>query len=90
MAELPVTYDKWGRMQYHPDFHFRHGQLYTPRELAFLVQNYRPGHVKDLQMVVGRTEHCIRSKIAYLRKTKQFDRYMKMDIGEWYPEEKQL
>ncbi|KIL42102.1 hypothetical protein SD70_02660 [Gordoniibacillus kamchatkensis] len=84
-VEVPIEYDKWGRMKYHPEFHFNHKKPYSTKESAYIVQNYRRGEVKNLALIIGRTEHCIRSKVDYFRKTGQFDRLMQLDIGDWEP-----
>lgn len=85
MNNESIEYDKWGRMKFHPDFHFNHGKPYSLKESAYIAQNYRRGDVKNLAMVVGRTEHCIRSRVSYFRKSGQFDELLKIDIGDWEP-----
>ncbi|QOI95755.1 hypothetical protein [Aeromonas salmonicida] len=38
--EIPVTYDVFGRMQYHPDFHPNHGSPWKTTEQKYLIERY--------------------------------------------------
>ncbi|CAM5660806.1 DNA-entry nuclease OS=Lysinibacillus sphaericus OX=1421 GN=LS41612_04505 PE=4 SV=1 [Lysinibacillus sphaericus] len=35
-----ITYDKYGRMQYHPEFHFSHGKPFSESELEYICKFY--------------------------------------------------
>ncbi|WP_338651641.1 DNA-entry nuclease [Lysinibacillus sp. Y5S-8] len=63
-----ITYDKHGRMQYHPEFHFSHGKPFSESELEYICKFYEVDHARTISFAIGRTEHTIRSKVDYLRK----------------------
>lgn len=35
-----VTYDKYGRMNYHPNFHGKQGEPWTTTDQQYLIDNY--------------------------------------------------
>lgn len=75
-----VQYDRWGRMQYHPEFHPNQGKRYTVKELAYLCKYYIPGNVKTLALDLGRTEHSVRQYVNELRRKGLFDHYKYMNV----------
>jgi hypothetical protein len=77
-----VRYDRFGRMQYHPDYHPNQGKSYTVKENAYLCKHYVRGHVKTLALDMGRTETSIRSRICELRRRGQFEYYKNMVFKE--------
>lgn len=86
IKEAPIQYDRWGRMKYHPDYHFNHGKPFTLRDLVYICKNYKRGQVKRLALAVGRTEHVVRSKVNTLRNHQKmgeqsmFDYYKSLNI----------
>lgn len=74
-----ITFDKHGRMQYHPDFHFSHGKPFSESELEYICKFYEVDHARTLSFAIGRTEHTIRSKVDYLRKKNLFNHYKNLN-----------
>ena len=79
-TQMPITYDRFGRMKYHPDYHVNHGKDYTIKELSYICKYYKPGHVKTLALDVGRTETSIRELVCRLRRLGKFEEYKNMEL----------
>ncbi|CAM5662992.1 DNA-entry nuclease OS=Lysinibacillus sphaericus OX=1421 GN=LS41612_04505 PE=4 SV=1 [Lysinibacillus sphaericus] len=79
-----ITYDKYGRMQYHPEFHFSHGKPFSESELEYICKFYEVNYTRMISFAIGRTEHTIRSKVDSLRK-KDYSIIIKIliSIGRW-------
>lgn len=75
-----IKYDRWGRMMYHPDFHYNQGKSYSTKELSYICKHYSRGHVKTLSLDVGRTEHSLRQRVNQLRKDGLFDHYKSLMV----------
>lgn len=73
-----ITYDKHGRMQYHPEFHFSHAKPFS-EELEYICKFYEVDHARTISFAIGRTEHTIRSKVDYLRKKGLFHYYKNLN-----------
>lgn len=67
-TEIEVTYDKWGRMQYHPDFHANHGTPWTAIDEQFLIENYEKIGPEETSFALERTLHTCMAKAWWLRK----------------------
>jgi hypothetical protein len=63
-----VTFDKYGRMQYHPDYHAKHGQPWTTKDEQFLIENYVKIGPEETSFALERTIHTVMTKAAALRK----------------------
>lgn len=70
-----ITYDRFNRMLYHPEFHFNHGKTFSGEELEYLCMFYGVDHVRSLAFALGRTEHTIRVKYDRLRREGLVDMY---------------
>ncbi|MGG4444517.1 DNA-entry nuclease [Brevibacillus fortis] len=76
VIEDGLEYDSYGRMQYHPEFHFNHGTPFEEDELEYLCKFYETDSTRSLSFALGRTERTVRSKIDQLRKTGMYQVYI--------------
>ena len=67
-SNSPVTYDAYGRMQYHPDFHPNHGLPWKTTEQAYLIERYELDGPEQVSFALGRTIHTVMAKAWELRK----------------------
>ena len=68
MTSPDVTYDKLGRMQYHPDYHPNHKRDWTTRDIAYLIENYEKDGPEAVSLALGRTIHTVMHRACALRK----------------------
>ena len=47
-TDKPVEYDSYGRMKYHPDYHAKHGTIWSEEDLEYLCKY---GHYDELQNI---------------------------------------
>lgn len=66
--EIPVTYDAYGRMQYHPDFHPNHGTPWKITDQNYLIERYVLDGPEQVSFALGRTIHTVMAKAWELRK----------------------
>ncbi|EMI4225302.1 hypothetical protein BIW16_07515 [Vibrio sp. OULL4] len=66
--EKPVTYDAYGRMQYHPDFHPNHGTPWKITDQNYLIERYVLDGPEQVSFALGRTIHTVMAKAWELRK----------------------
>ncbi|PNI01202.1 hypothetical protein C1N32_20790 [Vibrio diazotrophicus] len=66
--QAAITYDKWGRMQYHPDFHGKHGTPWLMEDQTFLIENYEELGAEQVSFALERTIHTIMTRVYELRK----------------------
>lgn len=78
-----ITFDKQGRMNYHPDFHPNHKTKFMLFDLIYLCKYYEVDGPRKISFALGRTEHTIMSKVAALRKSGLYDKYKNMSDDEW-------
>ncbi|MDO8729530.1 MAG: hypothetical protein Q7K26_06675 [bacterium] len=64
----PVTYDKQGRMKYHPEFHAKQKQPWTTSEQKFLVENYELFGPEQISLEMERTVNTVMKRASDLRK----------------------
>ena len=64
-----IKYDRWGRMQYHPEFHAKHKQPWTTTDQAFLIENYEAMGPEQVSLALERTIHTVYQRVCYLRRT---------------------
>lgn len=77
--EIPISYDRLGRMQYHPEFHFSHGNHFTESDLEYICKFYEVDHTRNLAFAIGKTEHTIRTKVNELRKSGKYEYYKNLN-----------
>jgi hypothetical protein len=65
---MPVTYDRYGRMQYHPDFHARQKLSWTTSEERYLIENYVTLGPEAISFALERTIHTVMTRAYELRK----------------------
>lgn len=63
-----VTYDKYGRMNYHPEFHGNHGKPWTTTDQQFLIDNYELIGPEQVSFATERTIHTVMTRAYELRK----------------------
>jgi hypothetical protein len=63
-----VTYDRYGRMQYHPDYHPNHGKPWKITEQKYLIERYVLDGPEQVSFALGRTIHTVMAKAWELRK----------------------
>lgn len=66
--DIPVTYDAYGRMQYHPDFHPNHGLPWKTTDQKYLIERYVLDRPEQVSFALGRTIHTVMGKAWELRK----------------------
>ncbi|MDP2205883.1 MAG: hypothetical protein Q8K65_06195 [Alphaproteobacteria bacterium] len=65
---LPVTYDRYGRMNYHPDFHPNQRHPWTTTDQKYLIANYEKDGPEAVSFALGRTVHTVMTRACQLRK----------------------
>lgn len=79
----PLQFSKYGRMVYHPDWHYRHRKRMTVAELAYIVQSYARGDVKALALDIGRTCKTVRTSANNVRRLGLWDSYLTIDTSKF-------
>lgn len=64
----PITYDRHGRMNYHPEYHAKQGQPWTTHEQAYLINNYERLGPEEVSLALERTIHTVMTRAYELRK----------------------
>lgn len=62
------TYDRYGRMHYHPDFHPNHKKSWTTKDQQYLIDWYEKIGPDQVSLDLGRTIHVVQQKACMLRK----------------------
>ena len=65
---MNITYDKHGRMNYHPELHARQGKPWTTSEQAYLIAHYELIGPEQMSLALERTIHTIMTRAYELRK----------------------
>ena len=73
------VYDKYGRMAYHPEFHFAHRQPFTESDLEYLCKYYESDGASSIGMALGKTQKTITAKVKYLREKQLFEYYKNLN-----------
>ncbi|MEK4700397.1 DNA-entry nuclease [Solibacillus sp. FSL R7-0668] len=79
VIDQDITYDRFGRMQFHPDFHFSHGKSFTESDLEYICKFYEIDEIRTISFAIGKTEHTIRTKVFDLRKRGLYDFYKNLN-----------
>lgn len=66
--EIAVTYDRYGRMNYHPEFHFNQKNPWTIKDQKFLIEMYETLGPDEVSLSLGRTIHTVMTRAYELRK----------------------
>lgn len=65
---MNVTYDRYGRMNYNPDFHFNQKKPWTTTDEKFLIKMYEKIGPDEVSVSIGRTIHTVMQRAYTLRK----------------------
>ena len=68
-TEIPVTYDRYGRMNYHPDYHANHKQPWSDDDTHYLIDNYDQVGPEEMSLTLERTIHTVMTRAYELRKS---------------------
>lgn len=63
-----ITYDRHGRMQYHPDYHHNHKKTWTNFDEKYLIENYSVIGPELTALGLGRTIGVVMTRAYELRK----------------------
>lgn len=72
---MEPTYDKLGRMNYHPDYHFNQGKPFSQEELEYLCKYWEVDPPDLISLALGRTEKSLYSKVKRLQKNGLYEYY---------------
>ncbi len=65
---MEVTYDRHGRMNYHPDIHFNQKKPWTTIDERYLIEMYECVGPDQISLALGRTIHTVMTRAYELRK----------------------
>lgn len=68
MKLYEVSYDRYGRMNYHPDFHGNQGKPWTTQDQKYLIDNYEALGPEQISFSLERTIHTVMTRAYELRK----------------------
>lgn len=63
-----VTYDRYGRMNYHPELHGKQKMPWTVIDQKYLIENYDLLGPEQLSFDLERTIHTVMQRACQLRK----------------------
>lgn len=69
IVEVPVTYDRYGRMNYHPEFHGKQKMPWTTADQKFLIESYEALGPEQVSLTLERTIHTVMNRAYELRKS---------------------
>lgn len=72
--DITLSYDKWGRLQYHPDIHVNHGMPWLASDNQYLIEHYNTAGPEEMSIELGRTIHTIMQRVCELRKQGLMDK----------------
>ncbi len=67
-TNIPVAYDKYGRMRFHPDFHAKQKTPWTTSDEKYLVENYTVIGPEQVSLALERTIQTVMTRAYELRK----------------------
>ena len=67
-TEQEVTFDRYGRMNYHPAYHGKQGTPWSTQDQKFLVDNYETFGPEKISLALERTIHTVMTRAYELRK----------------------
>lgn len=62
------TYDAYGRMNYHPEYHPNNGKPWTTTDVKYLIEYYEKIGPEQVGLDIGRTIHAVMTRAYELRK----------------------
>lgn len=78
-----ITYDRRGRMQYHPDFHFNHGIPFTIDEMIYTAKYYEIDGARTISFAIGKTEGTVQSKVDEMKQNGMYEIYKNLSDDNW-------
>lgn len=66
--DIPVRYDVYGRMLYHPAYHENHLKPWTNKDERYLIENYAADGPEAVSLALGRTIHVVMTRACDLRR----------------------
>ncbi|WP_071058780.1 hypothetical protein [Pelistega sp. MC2] len=63
-----MNFDKYGRMQYHPEYHKNHRKPMLLSDQKWLIENYEIMGAEQCSFILERTIHSIYTIVTSLRK----------------------
>ena len=66
--EAAVTYDRYGRMQYHSAYHAKHKTPWLQKDQDYLIEHYESMGPENISFALERTIHTVMAKAWKLRK----------------------
>jgi hypothetical protein len=73
--EESYHYDNQGRMKFHPEFHFSHGEPFSESDKEYMCKFWDVDEVQTIAFALGKTEATVRAKVAALNKIGLFEYY---------------
>jgi hypothetical protein len=67
-SAIPVVYDNYGRMKFHPDFHGKQGTPWTNTDEKYLIENYATSGPEQVSLALERTIQTVMTRAYKLRK----------------------
>jgi hypothetical protein len=68
LQQTDVSYDKYGRMKYHPDIHTNQKKPWSNSDQKYLIENYENLGPEQISFDLGRTIHTVMTRAYELRK----------------------
>lgn len=68
LNEQAVTYDRHGRMKYHPELHHNQKKPWVITDQKYLIENYERVGPTESSLALGRTIHTVMTRVYELRK----------------------
>jgi hypothetical protein len=78
-----ITFDKQGRMQYHPDFHPNHGKPFSTSDLIYLCKYHKLDGPRGIGFALGKTEQTISVRLNDLRRDGDYEFYRNISDADW-------
>jgi len=66
---IAPTYDSYGRMNYHPEYHPNQGTPWTTTDQSYLIEFYEKIGPEQMSLELGRTIHTVMTRAYKLRKS---------------------
>lgn len=66
--DIPIQYDTYGKMKYHPDYHGKHGTPWSYNDLQYLIKWYYIIGPEEMSFALERTMTTVSHKAKELTK----------------------
>jgi hypothetical protein len=80
LNEQAVTYDRYGRMNYHPGLHHNQKKPWVISDQKYLIENYERVGPTEISLALGRTIHTVMTRVYELRKKGLMARPLKKNV----------